>query len=89
MFLNLSVILFTGGGVHPTGQTPPADTPSWQTLPWADIPPSANTSPLRQPLQRMLLILLKCILDFESSGGSKVSQTAKLWAPKYYFGNFY
>ena len=42
MFLHLSVILFTGGGVflQPVADTPSprADTP-WQTPPWTDTPP--------------------------------------------------
>ena len=59
MFLHLSVILFTGGGVHPPGRHPLTDTPPRQTLPspWADTPPPLDT----QPLQRTVHILLKCI----------------------------
>ena len=59
MFLHLSVILFTGGGVYPNmqrasgvyppGQTPPADTPQVDTPSWEDKPPG------QPPLCRQLL----------------------------------
>ena len=68
MFLHLSVILFTGGGVHPplgrhpqAVTPPPGQTPSPRhTPPWVDTP--RQPPPPRRPLQRTVRILLECIL---------------------------
>ena len=38
MFLHLSVILFTGGGVHPQADTP-GQTPTWVDTP-RQLPPA-------------------------------------------------
>ena len=58
MFLHLSVILFTRGGVW---QTPPRQTP-----PWADTPLGRHLlgrhPTQRWPLQETVRILLECIL---------------------------
>ena len=49
MFLHLSVILFTGGGLYPSMQwadTPHADTPPWADIPWQTAPPPPGRHPL-------------------------------------------
>ena len=81
MFLHVSVILSTGGGVwqtHPLGRQPPqADTPI-KTPPWADTPcadtPCADTHPRQtpppqeRPLQWTVSMLLECILVITIEG---------------------
>ena len=55
MFLHVSVILSTGGaGVTPPGIQPPRQTPLLGQIP--------TPSPQGRPLQRMVRILLECIL---------------------------
>ena len=48
------------GGVY--HRPPPRRTPSWADTPWAGTPRQTPPLPPRRPLQRMVRILLECIL---------------------------
>ena len=63
MFLHVSVILSTGGRLaDPLGRPP---HPWADTLPWANTPPGGRHPPSPgRPLQRVVRILLECILVF-------------------------
>ena len=66
MFLHLSIILFTGGGLHPSEQTPPSGQtrrhPLDRHTPWADSPLGKHPHLPRWPPQWTVRILLECIL---------------------------
>ena len=66
MFSQASVILSTGGGVHPQADTPLGTHPLDRHLPPGQTPtpppPLGRHPTLRRPLRRTVRILLECIL---------------------------